>query len=316
MLVFGPVPSRRLGKSLGINHIPPKTCPYSCIYCQVGRTNSMIIDRKAFYDPEMVVAEVKKKITLSREKDEQIDYLTFVPDGEPTLDMNLGVMADMLKNTEIPLATISNGSLIWMEDVQAELHKLDWVSLKTDSVVKEAWKNIDRPHGKLDLKRILDGYLEFAEKYKGKLNTETMLVKGVNDSEYSLNETAAFLADMKPDVAYISIPTRPPAEKKVFPADEETLNRAFHIFSEKLKKVELLFGYEGNEFAATGNAAEDILSITAVHPMRADAVEELLKNAGEGWGIVKQLVAEGKLLELSYREKVFYLRSMKKAQSI
>jgi wyosine [tRNA(Phe)-imidazoG37] synthetase (radical SAM superfamily) len=276
----------------------------------------MIIDRKAFYDPEMVVAEVKKKITLSREKDEQIDYLTFVPDGEPTLDMNLGVMADMLKNTEIPLATISNGSLIWMEDVQADLHKLDWVSLKTDSVVKEAWKNVDRPHGKLDLKRILDGYLEFAEKYKGKLNTETMLVKGVNDSEYSLNETAAFLADMKPDVAYISIPTRPPAEKKVFPADEETLNRAFHIFSEKLKKVELLFGYEGNEFAATGNAAEDILSITAVHPMRADAVEELLKNAGEGWGIVKQLVAEGKLLELPYREKVFYLRSMKKAQSI
>ncbi len=312
MLVFGPVPSRRLGKSIGINHIPPKTCPYSCIYCQVGRTNTMIIDRKAFYDPEVVVIEVKNKIALSREKDEQIDYLTFVPDGEPTLDVNLGLMAGMLKDTGIPLATISNGSLIWMEDVQADLQKLDWISLKTDSVVKDAWKRVDRPHGQLDLKRILDGYLDFAEKYKGKLNTETMLVNGINDSEYSLKETAAFLADLDPDIAYISIPTRPPAEEKVLPADEETLNRAFHIFSERLNKVELLFGYEGNEFAATGNASDDILSITAVHPMRSDAVEELLKNSGENWSVVKQLVSEGKLLELHYREKVFYLRSMKK----
>ena len=313
MLVFGPVPSRRLGRSLGINHIPPKTCPYSCIYCQVGRTNSMTVDRRAFYDPRVVSAEVMEKILLCKEKNEHIDFLSFVPDGEPTLDANLGPMADMLKDTGIPLAVISNGSLVWTEDVRATLDKMDWVSLKADSIVPEIWKRIDRPHGKLDLKRITDGYLAFSENYKGKLNTETMLVKGVNDSEYSLRETAAFLADVNPERAYISIPTRPPAEKDVLPAGEEAVNMAFHIFSEKLEKVELLLGYEGNEFASTGNSAEDILSITAVHPMRSDAIGNILKRAGDGWNVVKNLVGSGKLLEISYRGENFYLRSMKKA---
>ncbi|MBN1333613.1 MAG: radical SAM protein [Synergistales bacterium] len=310
MRIFGPVPSRRLGQSLGLNHIPPKTCTYSCIYCQVGRTNRMTLERQAFYDPHELIYEVEQVVERLKEKEEKVDYLTFVPDGEPTLDINLGLMAELLKPLGIPLAVISNGSLAWREDVRDDLMKFDWVSLKVDSIHKEAWKDTDRPHGKLDLKRIMKGYLEFHEKYENILCTETMLVRKCNDSEESLRETAAFLADLKPDIAYISIPTRPPAEKGVEPADEKALNRAFHLFSEKVNKVELLIGFEGNEFSSSGDAAKDILSITAVHPMRKDQVDKLLKDCGEDWNTVKKLVSEGKILEIPYREKYFYLRSI------
>src|SRR6056297_300399 len=126
MLIYGPIPSRRLGRSLGINHIPPKTCTYSCLYCQVGRTNTMIIGRKHFYDPEYILSETESQVNLLKEKGERIDYLSFVPDGEPTLDINLGEMARLLKKLEIPTATISNGSLMWMEEVRHEMQSMDW----------------------------------------------------------------------------------------------------------------------------------------------------------------------------------------------
>nr|HPI97671.1 radical SAM protein [Synergistales bacterium] len=253
---------------------------------------------------------VEQAVKRVKEQEEKVDYLTFVPDGEPTLDINLGLMADLLKPLGIPLAVISNGSLAWRDDVRDDLMKFDWVSLKADSIYKEAWKDTDRPHGKLDLKRILEGYLEFSEKFENLLCTETMLVRKCNDSEESLRETAAFLGDLKPHMAYISIPTRPPAEKGVEPADEKTLNRAFNLFSEKVDKVELLIGFEGDAFSSSGDAAKDILSITAVHPMRKDQVEKVLKDCGDDWSTVKKLVSEGKILEIPYREKYFYLRSI------
>jgi len=270
----------------------------------------MTLERQAFYDPYELIHEVEEVVNRLKEKEEKVDYLTFVPDGEPTLDLNLGLMADLLRPLGIPLAVISNGSLLWREDVRDELLKFDWVSLKADSISKEAWKDTDRPHGKLDLKRIMAGYLEFREKYEHLLCTETMLVRKCNDNEGSLRETAAFLGDLKPDKAYISIPTRPPAEKGVEPADEKALNRAFHLFSEKVDKVELLIGFEGDEFSSSGDATKDILSITAVHPMRKDQVDKVLKDCGEDWNTVKKLVSQGKILEIPYREKYFYLRSI------
>ena len=111
MRAFGPVPSRRLGRSLGINNIPPKVCTYSCIYCQLGRTVRMQSERGAFYAPEEVVRGVEEQVVKAREKNERIDYLTFVPDGEPTLDINLGREMELLRPRGIKIAVISNASL-------------------------------------------------------------------------------------------------------------------------------------------------------------------------------------------------------------
>ena len=134
MIAFGPVPSRRLGRSLGINNIPPKVCSYSCAYCQVGKTIQMEAQRRPYYSPQEIYEEVKEKVESSRSQGLAIDYLTFVPDGEPTLDANLGKEIDMLKPLGIKMAVISNASLIWDESVREDLKKADWVSVKVDAL--------------------------------------------------------------------------------------------------------------------------------------------------------------------------------------
>jgi len=310
MIAFGPVPSRRLGRSLGINNIPPKICTYSCVYCQLGRTIKMQVERQVFYAPEKIVSSVQDKVERTRESGETIDYLTFVPDGEPTLDANLGREIALLRPLGIPIAVISNASLIWREDVREELMKADWVSLKMDAVQEETWRKINRSHGTLRLDAILDGALEFASAFEGDLATETMLVEGVNDNDDDLRKVADFLVRLRPDTAYLAIPTRPPAEEWAQPPNEETINRAYQILSEGVDHVEYLIGYEGNAFAFTGDAEEDLLSITAVHPMREDAVDEFLARAGTDRALVRQLVEQEQLVEMDYEDRTFYMRKL------
>jgi len=310
MIAFGPVPSRRLGRSLGINNIPPKVCTYSCVYCQLGRTIKMQLERRAFYEPEEILRDVQDKVERAKEAGEPIDYLTFVPDGEPTLDVNLGRDIELLRPLGIKIAVISNSSLIWRQDVREELMKADWVSLKMDSVREEIWRRIDRPHGNLQLTSILDGALEFAESFRAELATETMLVEGVNDSDGHIREVAGFLARLRPATAYLAIPTRPPAEKWVRASAEEAINRAYQILSKSVDQVEYLIGYEGNAFAFTGNVEEDLLGITAVHPMREGAVSEFLARAGADWPAVQRLIVRGQLVETEYEGKRFYMRRL------
>jgi wyosine [tRNA(Phe)-imidazoG37] synthetase (radical SAM superfamily) len=152
--------------------------------------------------------------------------------------------------------------------------------------------------------------LEFAKAYTGQLVTETMLVEGINDGEEHLEEVADFLARLQPDRAYLSIPTRPPAEEWAQAPREETINRAYQVLSEIVDGAEYLIGYEGNAFAFTGNVEEDLLSITSVHPMRKDAVSEFLARAGADWPVIHRLIAQKKLLEIEYEGKNFYMRKL------
>ncbi len=308
MIAFGPVPSRRLGQSLGINHIPPKVCSYSCLYCQVGRTDRLQVARRAFYEPEEVRRAVDAKINQARAGGEKIDYLTLVPDGEPTLDANLGRMIALLRPLGLPIAVISNGSLIGRAEVRAELLAADWVSLKVDAIQEDAWRWVNRPHGRLRLPAILEGMLEFAASFPGRLVTETMLVAGLNDSQKQMEALARFLGQLRPAVAYLAVPTRPPAEPWVRAPTEEVINRAYQRLAAGVEQVELLVGYEGNAFAATGDVEEDLLSITAVHPMRREAVLSVLARTGADWGAVQRLIDQDQLAEVAYEGRQFYLR--------
>jgi len=309
-IAFGPVPSRRLGRSLGINNIPPKICSYSCVYCQLGRTLKLRLERRAFYAPDKVFRDVEEKARQARRRGESVDYLTFVPDGEPTLDVHLGQEITRLRRLGLKIAVITNSSLLWRPDVRGDLNLADWVSLKVDAISPDIWRKINRPHGGLSLERILEGVSEFARTFKGELATETMLVRGINDRAEEINKIAAFLAGLRPKKSYISIPIRPPAEKGVHPPDERSLNLAHQIFKEKSIDTELLIGYEGNAFAFTGNVEEDLLSIMSVHPMREDAVNEFLKKAKADPGTAKRLVKEGKLVDTQYKDGIFYLRKL------
>jgi wyosine [tRNA(Phe)-imidazoG37] synthetase (radical SAM superfamily) len=272
----------------------------------------MQIERRTFYEPSHVFTSVEKKVNQAISHKEQIDYLTFVPDGEPTLDIALGQEINLLKTLKINIAVITNASLIYRKDVQKDLANTDLVSLKVDAVTNHVWHKMNRPHGLLKLRRILGGMLDFATTYQGEIITETMLVKDINDSEEEVENIAAFLSKLQPSRAYIAIPTRPPAEKWVQPASEPMIHRAYQTFNEFLKnsRIEYLLGYEGTAFAFTGNIVQDILSITAVHPMRKDAVKALLEKAKGDWNILENLIDEEQLIELQYSGHTFYMRKL------
>ncbi len=308
MIAFGPIPSRRLGQSLGINNIPPKSCSYDCVYCQVGPTADVEIKRREFFEPEEIVNAVQQKLEESVAANARIDYLSFVPDGEPTLDIHLGETIDLLKTFKIKIAVFTNASLLWREDVRKELGKADCVSIKMDAAHVDSWQKINRPNNMLSLETIFDGISTFSKEFQGELISETMLIQGVNDNEANLRATAEFLKRVNPSIAYLAIPTRPPAESWVQSPDEQTLNKAYQIFDEQLNEVELLTGFSSETFSATGDTVQSILDITSVHPMRESEVLSYLQKGG----IVKEqlniLITDEKLVRVVHEGQPFYIR--------
>ena len=312
MIVFGPIPSRRLGRSLGVNNIPPKHCNYSCIYCQLGLTNRMVSKRREFYSPDVIFREAENKIKKLKTAGEKIDYITFVPDGEPTLDINLGIEIKKLKRFGNKVAVVTNSSLIYDKHVRNDLEAADLVSLKIDSVYSNIWRKINRPHGSLELQYIFEGMLEFASGFKGELITETMLVKGINDSLESIYKTAEFIRKLNPAKAYILVPTRPPAEGNVKAPNEYNLNSAFRVFNNFSINTEKLVHYEGTDFTFSSEAEKELLSILAVHPMRKDAVVQFVKKACVDNGFLSSLIESKNIKEVKHNNNIYYVKSIRR----
>jgi wyosine [tRNA(Phe)-imidazoG37] synthetase (radical SAM superfamily) len=309
MIAFGPISSRRLGLSLGINNIVShKICSYSCVYCQIGDTKNKTLMRQNFYEPEKLVEDVENHLK-KLDKDHAPDFLTFVANGEPTLDINLGIEITLLKKLGIPIAVITNSSLIQDKHVQDDLMEANWVSVKVDSVAEAIWNKINRPLTVINFEKIIEGLLSFASNYKGKLNTETMLVEGINDSTGLLKQNASFIAKLNPQKAYLSIPTRPPALKDVKPVSEEKITEAWQIYQEAGLTTELLTGFEGTDTGFTGNAFDDILNITAVHPLREDTITKLLKQNKTSLSVINSLIAQELIKSINYKGKTYYVRN-------
>ena len=187
---------------------------------------------------------------------------------------------------------------------------VSWVSLKIDSVDEVTWKQINRPHESLQFSAILRVIQSFAQQYQGELVTETMPVEGVNDSHDSIVSVTEYLFQLKPHKACLAIPTHPPAEAEVKVPDETVITRAYQLMKEKLADVEYLIDYEGDTFASTGGAEQDLLAITTVHPMREQAVKMLLAKAGADWDLINRLLAENKLNRVEYDGQCFYVRCL------
>lgn len=307
MISFGPVPSRRLGNSLGINNIlSQKVCSYSCVYCQVGLTRKFSISREKFYEPAKIAAEVEKHLGKLTKKP---DYLTFVSNGEPTLDINLGKSIERLKDFGIPIAVITNASLLHDPNVRKELALADWVSVKVDTGSETIREKMNRPHPDLSFKRYAEGLQSFSMEYKGKLVSETMLIMEMNDQPDLLRDTASLIRQINPQEAYLSVPTRPPALSFVMRPDESAINEAFQIYTEAGLHTELLLGFEGVNTGFTGNAIEDIVNICTVHPIREDTMTELLRK-DHADPITLDLLLHGKYIKrVSYDNNHFYIRN-------
>lgn len=307
MIAFGPVPSRRLGRSLGVNNVPAKHCTYSCTYCQVGPTRGTEIERRAFYARDEVVAEVTAKLSQCRATDQRVDYITFVPDGEPTLDLGLAETIRDLRALRVPIAVITNGSLLHRPDVRDDLAAAALVSVKVDTTSERRWRQLNRPHPGLRLADVLAGIQEFAKTYQGMLITETMLVAGVNDDAECIEAVAAFLGGLRPARAFLLVPTRPPAKRSVRPPQHDVVARAFRLLSRRLPRVELLTEDEQGPFGRTGDPIGDLLAILAIHPMREDAVLSYLAASDHDARALDSLVLAGRVVRTRYRERTFVM---------
>ena len=311
MISFGPIPSRRLGKSLGINNITStKTCSYSCIYCQVGLTHNYSFEREVFYEPSVIFDEVQEHLSKLTQSDKP-DYLTFVANGEPTLDIHLGESIEKLKILNIPIAVITNASLLNDPQVREELQLADWVSVKIDVGNESIWKKINRPLAKVDFKEYVKGLITFSKEFKGLLVSETMLVEGVNDNAKDVLQTATLVSSVNPYIAYISVPTRPPALNLDGPPNELIVNEAYQIFSDKGINTELILGFEGTHTGFTGNALEDIINICSVHPIREDTMQELLKKNQVDQTILETLLYNKYVQKIEYNSNTFYIRKFR-----
>ncbi len=245
---------------------------------------------------------------MLKKNKETIDYLTFVADGEPTLDENLGNLIKTLKQFGKKIAVITNSSLIHSQHVRDALCQADWVSVKVDAADSALWRKINRSVRDLSLDDIFKGILQFSQEFNGTLVTETMLVKDLNDSPENIKNVSLFIKGINPEKSYISIPIRPPAEKRTQPPEGQKLIELYQIFQSNFDRVEYLTGYEGNDFAYTGNIEKDILSITSVHPMTKQALLELTEKSGTNFSVVEGLVHSNRLVVSEYNETEFYLR--------
>ena len=265
--IFGPVPSRRLGKSLGIDPIPLKTCNWNCVYCQLGRTAPLTTGRSEYAPRQDILVEVQQ--ALAAQQSGEIDWVTFVGSGEPTLHSGLGWLIRQVKAlTDIPVAVITNGSLLYYQEVREELSFADAVMPSLDAGSAWLYRRINRPSPQFSFDRLIEGLKIFRQVYSAQLWVEVMLIKGMNDTEEALREIAAALIDIQPHQIHLLLPVRPPAESWVQPSDESGLQRAQATLGAVAHTVTLALVQE------TARSMDDlepaILGIIARHPMQEE----------------------------------------------
>ncbi|MCK4657075.1 MAG: radical SAM protein [candidate division Zixibacteria bacterium] len=300
MYVYGPVPSRRLGRSLGVSPIPPKTCSYTCIYCQLGRTDHLQIERESFYPREDILAEI-----IARGQETNPDYLTFVGDGEPTLSSDLGWLIDQSnKKLHLPVAVITNGSLLSREGVRRDLQGANVVVPTLDAGNEKVFRAMNRPHRNITFDYMLQGLIRFRQEYTGQLWIEVMLVKNVNDGVEELENIKRSIDKVGPDRVYILTPIRPPAESWVRQPDPETILRAQEIMGQ----ATAIAGLESGEFGLQEflDAKQAILEIGSRHPLRLSQAKKIETKFSEP-KLIEQMLGEGLLVKVEYSDEVYLL---------
>ena len=294
--VFGPVPSRRLGISLGVDIVPFKTCSLDCIYCECGKTTSISLERRSFVPVDAILREVAKAV----EGDHYIEYITFSGSGEPTLNKDIGAIITGIKAiTDIPVAVLTNGTLLFMEDVRDALSAADLVLPSLDAATPEAFKHINRPHKDLDLEQVIQGLVDFSSAFSGQLWVEVFIVAGVNDSGSELDRLQAILKKINPTRVQLNSLDRPPAYDNVLPVDTTILREIETKWNDLPVEVIKRVRERGEIAAFSRNLENSILNTVNRRPL---TIEDLVTLTG------KNRVELFKYIDILEKEKKIYAR--------
>ncbi len=260
--IYGPVPSRRLGFSLGIDIIPFKTCTLDCIYCQLGPTSDKTLQRNEYFSVEEILAQIKRKLS----SEQKIDYLTFSGSGEPTLNTHLGkLIREIKKMTSLPVAVLTNSTLFFQKKVRAAMKDADLIVPSLDAATQEIFEKINRPCSSLKIKKIIEGLQAFRNEFKGSLWLEIMLVKDVNDSPSHIQKLKEAAEKINPDKIQLNTVIRPPAEKSARALSREELESIKREFGDH---CEIIAEFDKRSFAASQeNLEEAILGLIQRRPV-------------------------------------------------
>jgi len=298
--IFGPVPSRRLGRSLGVDLVPFKTCTYDCIYCQLGKTTNKTIKRKEWVPIDIVINQLKAKLSSKP------DYITLSGSGEPTLFSQLEELISRIKDiTDIPVAVLTNGSLLWLPEVRNALKSADLVVPSLDAGSSQIFQYVNRPYSDITFSKMLDGLVKFRDEYSGKYWLEVFLLAGVTTPETEINRLKTYISSIHPDIVQVNTVTRPPAESFAEPVPKKQLQ----TLTEKLyEKAEVIADYSDvhkqQDFSAR---REDVLTLLKRRPC---SIEDIAAGLGlhrnEVVKYVEELSSKGKIEIKPQHEQLYY----------
>ena len=301
--LYGPVPSRRLGRSLGVDLVPHKICTYDCIYCQIGKTTEKTLVRKEYVPVREILEEVGRFL---EEKSSSIDVLSLTGSGEPTLHSEIRSVIEGIKAiTSIPVAVITNGSLLYKEEVRESLLQVDVVLPSLDAVSAEVFEKINRPCSGISIDKVIDALVEFRRVYKGQIWLEILFCQGVNDSQSELLLMKKAIDRIQPDRIHLNTVVRPPFEKWAIPLNQETIEEIRAFFGEK---ASIISEFDRHAPAITErDIQEEILEILKRRPLS-------LTDLSKGMGIreneiekyIQPLISEGKIRARFFGDSIYY----------
>lgn len=293
--IYGPVPSRRLGISLGVSPIPKKTCNYSCIYCQLGRTKPMTNSRKMFFSVEEIIHEFDDLI----QNNIYFDVVTIVGEGEPTLYLGLGkIIAEIKKRVKQPVAVITNGALLYDKTVRQELLQADIVLPSMDAFDEESFEKINRPYKDMIYKDVYSGLIEFSKIYQGQLWLEIMFMEGINDSDIILEKYLGLLKEIKYDRLFLNTPVRPPAELGVNVVGNDRMK----YISETLGGIAIDLLSSKGFYSEISDDYNAVISIIKRHPMNQFEIISFLENrkGSDIADIFNRLILDKEVIKIKY----------------
>jgi wyosine [tRNA(Phe)-imidazoG37] synthetase (radical SAM superfamily) len=292
--VFGPVPSRRLGRSLGVDLVPFKICTYDCVYCQLGRTTQKTVQRRAWVPVHNVLAEVWAAL------ESDSDWITLAGSGEPTLHCGLGtVIRDIKRLTSIPVAVLTNGSLLWRRDVREDLREADLVMPSLDAPDAALFSLINRPHHRIGFERMVEGLRQFCEAFPGRFWLEVLLLDGVTASDADVERLALLTEEICPELVQLNTVVRPPAEPFARAVPRGDLERLAGLFA---VPTEVVAGTPSGVVGERGSAETgEIRRLVARRPCTVEQIA-----TGLGIGVLDALHQVDELVAVGTVERIYH----------